>query len=293
MAHRVAVLAPDGVLPLDLGIPAWVLNEACAPDGTPLCSVSTFSIGGGPVRTHEDFRILLDHDESLLGTADTVVIATVAPGDNLLAAGGLPDGLAAVPARSRPQTRIVSPCTSAFLLAAAGLLDGLRATTHRALCDSFARLFPGVEVDPNVLSADNGRVPTSAGGAAGIDLCLHLVRRDHGAAVAAAAARRCVAAPWREGGQAQFSVRTFTRRFRSESRISPLKWLGRRRVAHARLRSPSEGDDQGVFVRAGRADDGGAAGRHDGCRGAAHAAGGRPSRPRTRDDLGRPILSAR
>ncbi len=173
-----------------------------------------------------------------------------------------------------PRTRIVSLCTSAFLLAAAGLLDGMRATTHWTLCEAFTQLFPGIEVDPNVLFVDNGRILTS-GKRRGlsIDLCLHLVRLDHGASVAAAAARRCVAAPWREGGQAQFiehvvpqdadrstsdtrqwalerlaepltledmarhahmSVRTFTRRFRQETGLSPLKWLAQRRLAHAR-----------------------------------------------------------
>ncbi|MGW1464393.1 GlxA family transcriptional regulator [Streptomyces sp. NPDC002308] len=273
MPHHVAVLALDGVLPLDLGIPARVFNEACTADGDRLYSVKTFSIGGRPVRTHEDFQILVDHDEDLLRTADTVVIATLEPSEDLLATGTLPGELAALLDRIRPQTRIVSLCTSAFLLAAAGLLDGRRATTHWALCDAFARRFPDVEVDPNVLFVDNGRVLTSAGGAAGIDTCLHLVRRDHGATVAAAAARRCVTAPWREGGQAQFiehvvpqdtdrstsatrqwalerlaepitledmarhahmSVRTFTRRFRGETGISPLKWLAQHRLTHAR-----------------------------------------------------------
>jgi transcriptional regulator GlxA family with amidase domain len=262
------------VLPLDLGIPARVFNEARTADGTRLYSVRTCSLGGGPVRTHEDFAIVVDHDESLLRTADTVVIATQEPTEHLLATGTLPADLAAALASVRPRARVVSLCTSAFLLAAAGLLDGRRATTHWTLCDTFARTFPAVEVDPDVLFVDNGRVLTSAGGAAGIDLCLHLVRRDHGAAVAAAAARRCVAAPWREGGQAQFiehlvprdtdrstsatrqwalerlaepltledmarhahmSVRTFTRRFRGEAGISPLKWLAQRRLAHARL----------------------------------------------------------
>jgi transcriptional regulator GlxA family with amidase domain len=274
MPHRVAVLALDGVLPLDLGIPARVFNEACGPDGTRLYSVSTCSLGGRPVRTHEDYRIVVDHDESVLETADTVVLATQEPGEHLLATGTLPEELAGALGRIGPRTRVVSLCTSAFLLAAAGLLDGRRATTHWALCDALARLFPEVEVDPDVLFVDNGRVLTSAGGAAGIDLCLHLVRLDHGAAVASAAARRCVVAPWREGGQAQFiehpvprdtgsstsatrqwaldrlaepvtleemarhahmSVRTFTRRFRGEVGSSPLKWLAQRRLAHARL----------------------------------------------------------
>jgi transcriptional regulator GlxA family with amidase domain len=274
MPHRVVVLALDGVIPLDLGIPARVFNEACMSDGTRLYSVTTCSLGGRPVRTHEDYRILVDHDESALETADTVVLATQEPSRELLSTGTLPEDLAAALARIGPRARIVSLCTSAFLLAAAGLLDGRRATTHWALCDALARRFPEVEVDPEVLFVDNGRVLTSAGGAAGIDLCLHLVRLDHGAAVASAAARRCVVAPWREGGQAQFiehpvpqdtdrstsatrqwaldrlaepltledmarhahmSVRTFTRKFRGEVGSSPLKWLAQRRLAHARL----------------------------------------------------------
>ncbi|MFJ8898707.1 GlxA family transcriptional regulator [Streptomyces sp. NPDC102359] len=273
MTHRVAVLALDGVLPLDLGIPARVFNEARAPDGSRLYTVGTCSIGGRPVRTHEDFQIVVEHDESLLRTADTVVIATLEPTAELLATGTLPGDVSTLLKSIGQRTRIVSLCTSAFLLAAAGLLDDLRATTHWTLCDAFARLFPGVEVDPNVLFVDNGRILTSAGGAAGIDLCLHLVRQDHGASVAAAAARRVVAAPWREGGQAQFiehvvppdtdrstsatrewalrrlaepitledmarhahmSVRTFTRRFRQETGVSPLKWLSQRRLVHAR-----------------------------------------------------------
>jgi transcriptional regulator GlxA family with amidase domain len=280
MTHRVAVLALDGVLPLDLGVPARVFNEACEPDGGRLYSVRTCSLGGRPVRTREDYRIVVDHDESLLDSADTVVIATQEPSEELLTTGRLPADVAAALDRIGPDTRIVSLCTSAFLLAAAGLLDGRRATTHWALCDALARLFPEVEVDPDVLFVDNGRILTSAGGAAGIDLCLHLVRRDHGAAVASAAARRCVVAPWREGGQAQFiehpvpldtdrstsatrqwvldrlaepltledmarhahmSVRTFTRRFRAEVGSSPMKWLAQRRLAHARVLLESTG----------------------------------------------------
>ncbi|MFD2467618.1 GlxA family transcriptional regulator [Amycolatopsis silviterrae] len=280
MPHRVVVLALDGVLPLDLGIPARVFNEACAPDGTRFYSVRTCSLGGRPVRTHEDYRIVVEHDESALETADTVVLATQEPTETLLETGVLPREVAAALDRIRPEARIVSLCTSAFLLAAAGLLDGLRATTHWALCDALARRFPGVEVDPDVLFVDNGRILTSAGGAAGMDLCLHLVRLDHGAAVASAAARRCVVAPWREGGQAQFiehpvprdtdrststtrqwaldrlaepitlddlarhahmSARTFTRRFRGEVGSSPLKWLAQQRLSHARLLLESTG----------------------------------------------------
>ena len=271
--HRVIVLALDDVIPLDLGVPARVFNEALDDDGNRLYEVVTCSIGGRPVSTNADYALSVQYDELALRTADTVVIATQEPTTQMLQSGTLPPEVTAALALVRPQTRIVSLCTSAFILAAAGLLDGLSATTHWALADDFTRLFPQVELDPNVLFVDNGRILTSAGAAAGIDLCLHLVRRDFGAAVASGAARRCVVAPWREGGQAQFiertvprqadssttrtrqwavtridetlaladlaahanmSVRTFTRRFTAETGVSPNQWLIQRRVEHAR-----------------------------------------------------------
>ena len=167
---------------------------------------------------------------------------------------------------------MMSICTGAFVLAAAGLLDGRPATTHWLHTAAFRRLFPAVRLDPDVLFVDDGDVLTSAGVAAGIDLCLHVVRRDHGSAVANRVARRCVVPPWRDGGQSQFieplaevageddgrdrawaldrldeplaladlaahaamSVRTFTRRFRDETGVSPARWLTDRRVEQAR-----------------------------------------------------------
>ena len=101
----------------------------------------------------------------------------------------------------------MSICTGAFVLAAAGLLDGRPATTHWAWAELFRRRFPAVDLDPDVLFVDDGDVLTSAGVAAGIDLCLHVVRRDHGSEVANRAARRSVVPPWRDGGQAQFIER--------------------------------------------------------------------------------------
>jgi transcriptional regulator GlxA family with amidase domain len=173
----------------------------------------------------------------------------------------------------RPGTRIVSICTGAFVLAAAGLLDGRRATTHWKFAEELRRLHPKVEVDENVLFVDDGDVLTSAGLAAGIDLCLHVIRSDHGARVANAVAKYCVVPPWREGGQAQFidrhlpvpddastaatrawamahlaeeltverlarhahmSPRTFNRRFREETGQAPGTWIRSRRIDHAR-----------------------------------------------------------
>jgi transcriptional regulator GlxA family with amidase domain len=184
-----------------------------------------------------------------------------------------PPGLAAALASLRPGTRIVSICTASFALATCGLLDGRPATTHWQEADAFQQLFPAVKVDPDVLFVDDGDLLTSAGVAAGIDLCLHLVRRDHGSDVASRAARRCVVPPWRDGGQAQYiehpvppstdsstaptrewalkhlrepirltqlaaharmSVRTFTRRFRQEVGLTPGQWLTQQRLDRAR-----------------------------------------------------------
>jgi transcriptional regulator GlxA family with amidase domain len=273
MPHHVAVLVLDGVKPFDLGIPAQVLGHAFDAAGEPLYRVSTCSLGGRPVTTNLDFTISVQQDHSVLAAADTVVIATQGRYEDLPGPGGLSRELAAALAGIPPTTRVVSLCTSAFVLAAAGMLDGQGATTHWGLCDEFARRFPLVEVNESVLFVDNGRLLTSAGAAAGLDLFLHLVRRDHGAAVANATARRCVVAPWREGGQAQFierplpehgdastsatrqwalerlsepltladlarhanmSVRTLTRRFRVEVGQSPQQWVVQRRVDHAR-----------------------------------------------------------
>lgn len=273
MAHVVAVLALDRVVPFDLGIPARVFGAARDDEGGRLYEVTTCAIGGGAVRTSADFRVLVDHDESALAYADTVVVATQEPDGRLRDAGELDPAVGAALAVVSPTTRVLSICTGSFILAAAGLLEGLPATTHWAHAENFARLFPRVELRPDVLFVDAGRVLTAAGGAAGVDLCLHVVRRDHGAHVANAAARRCVVPPWREGGQAQYiehplpdvavattsptrawalerlrgslsledlaehagvSVRTFTRHFRAEVGLSPKQWITQQRVDRAR-----------------------------------------------------------
>ena len=135
------------------------------------------------------------------------------------------------PTRSRPirpGTRIVSICTGAFVLAAAGLLDGRPATTHWQRADSFRALYPQVQLDEDLLFIDDGDILTSAGLAAGVDLCLHLIRRDFGSEVANRAARHCVVPPWRDGGQSQFierPVRTTAARHRA-ARAWALERLG-------------------------------------------------------------------
>jgi transcriptional regulator GlxA family with amidase domain len=226
-----------------------------------------------PVRSEYGYSLVPAAGAEALADADTVIVpGTRVPGPRR--AGTLPaelrEALRTVPATARR----VSICTGAFVLAAAGWLDGRPATTHWAYADDFRRLYPHVDLDENRLFVDDGDVLTSAGLAAGIDLCLHLIRRDHGTAVANQVARRCVVPPWRDGGQAQYierpvpgssaestadarawalahldrhldvaslaararmSVRTFNRRFQDETGCSPGAWLLGRRVEAARL----------------------------------------------------------
>ncbi|MTE19743.1 helix-turn-helix domain-containing protein [Streptomyces sp. TRM43335] len=270
--HRVAVLVRDGLLPIEMGIAHRLFGQAASAAGEPLYEVATCALVPGEVRTDTDVTLNVAHGPEILAEADTVVVPA-AQEDYTRTESGLDAPLADAFARIRPGTRVASICTGAFVLAAAGLLDGRRATTHWKSCDQFRALYPNVDLDPDVLYTDEGDVLTSAGVASGIDLCLHMIRRDHGTAVANAVARSTVVPPHREGGQAQFirrpvpdsrssstgaarawalehldrqltlrelaerestSVRTFTRRFREETGLSPLQWLNRQRVERAR-----------------------------------------------------------
>jgi len=225
------------------------------------------------VRTDADYDIAVSADASVLAHVDTVVIPPAHSPDTLREDGRLSDDVRAALEHVRPGTRMVAICTGAFVLAAAGLLDHRPATTHWREATQLQRLFTTVRVDPNVLFVDDGDVLTSAGAAAGVDLCVHIVRRDHGSAVANEVARLCVVPPWRDGGQAQFirqpvpepsaggtaatrawalerlgepltltdlagharvSVRTLTRRFRDEVGMSPGQWLAGQRIERAR-----------------------------------------------------------
>ncbi|GLY34609.1 AraC family transcriptional regulator [Amycolatopsis sp. NBRC 101858] len=189
--HAVALAATDGMLSFELTIASEVFGEDPRYD---------FAVcGSGPVRVG---RFLLDPDDGLdrLARAGTVLV----PGWADVDADPPPDLIEAVRAAHAAGARVASLCTGAFVLAAAGLLDGLRATTHWAHTGVLAARFPRVTVDPDVLYVDNGSVLTSAGKAAAMDLCLHLVRADHGPAAANAVARRLVVPPHRAGGQAQY-----------------------------------------------------------------------------------------
>ena len=269
--HRVALLALDGVVAFDLGTPPQVLGAARDDAGRRLYEVRVATPDAAPVTSSAGFTLATGHGLETLAWADTVVVAGIE--GSRTDAPVRPDVLAALRAAAARGARTVSICTGAFVLAAAGLLDGRPATTHWFWADRFRQRYPHVRLDPDVLFVDDGDVLTSAGVAAGVDLCLHLVRRDHGAAVANSAARRCVVPPWRAGGQSQYiehhvpaepdastaparawalahldrspdlaelarrsamSVRTFTRRFRAETGQSPGRWLSEQRVDRAR-----------------------------------------------------------
>ena len=264
--HKVVILALDHVVPMDMGTAMQVFGCAGNRYDIRVCTPTAKGVvsDGGHVRIHSD------HGLESLEDADTVII----PGIH----GGAPfeDGTLDESVREALRgfkKRLISICTGSFVLAAAGLLDGRPATTHWLHADLFRRFYPKVALDPEVLFVDDGDILTSAGVTAGVDLCLYVIRKDHGSEVANRAARRCVAAAWRDGGQAQFierpvpgsadlttsvtrqwaqsrlheplalstladharmSVRTFTRRFREETGMSPARWLVRQRVERAR-----------------------------------------------------------
>jgi transcriptional regulator GlxA family with amidase domain len=266
--HRVAVLCLDGLVAFDLTAPAQAFMLAAKPGGEPFYEVSVCTPHGGPVCTTSGFEVSPSAGPAALGRADTVVV----PGYAGILEPPPEEALAAIRAVARRGGRLMSVCTGAFALAHAGVLDGRRAATHWAWAGELAKRFPAVDVDRDALFVDEGEVLTSAGLSAGIDLSLHVVRRDFGAAVGERVARHMVAAPHRDGGQAQFfrpevptsggsleptrrwalerlsepldvaamsrqaglSPRTFARRFREETGTTPLQWLLAQRVLEAR-----------------------------------------------------------
>jgi transcriptional regulator GlxA family with amidase domain len=265
--HTVAVLALDQVIPFDLSTPLEVFSRTRLPDGRPgyqirVCAeLGEIDAGAFAVRAPWGLEGLRD--------ADTIIVPGVADPTAPLS----PAVREALRSAASAGTRIASICTGTFPLAATGLLDGLRATTHWLAAPKLAAAHPAIDVDPDVLYVDNGQFLTSAGAAAGMDLCLHMIRRDYGSAVAAHAARLSVMPLEREGGQAQFivhdhapapqgseleplltwlrdnmgrdltladiaaqsgtSTRTLIRRFREQTGSTPLQWLHRARVRQA------------------------------------------------------------
>jgi AraC family transcriptional activator FtrA len=268
--HRVAILALPSVVPFDLGVPIQVFGYPRPDLGAMRYRAVLCTARAGAVPTAHGFNIDAPFGLGPLRTASTIVI----PGIDDTARAISPVVLRALRAAHARGARLVSICTGAFALAAAGLLDGKRATTHWMDADDLARRFPRVRVDPRVLYVDEGRILTSAGIAAGIDLCLHVVRLDHGTAVANAVARRMVVPPHRDGGQAQYipepvahargdslertrdhalahlrhpwtvaalahhatlAERTFARRFVAETGTSPGRWLLHHRLQQAQV----------------------------------------------------------
>lgn len=264
--HTVAVLALDDVIAFDLATPVQAFGFTRLPDGSPAYRVLV--CGTGTITT-EAFTIQPPWGLDALTTADTIIL----PGRINMTAPVPAEVVEALRAAATRGTRIASICVGAFILAATGLLDGLRATTHWLGATELAEQHPAIEVDPNVLYVDNGQFLTSAGAAAGLDMCLHMIRRDHGSTVAADSARMAVVPLEREGGQAQFiphdqppvprgttleplltwlatntatdltladiatqagmSTRTLNRRFREQTGTTPLQWLHRERVRQA------------------------------------------------------------
>ena len=268
----VAIVAHDFAA-FELGVVCEVFGLDRTDQGLPAYDFAVVAAEPPPLRSGQGYHFTLDTEHGLdrVATADLVCIPAwrsldEQPPEELLQV------LRDAAARG---ARLLSVCSGAFLLAAAGLLDGKRATTHWRYAEAFAERYPLVDVDPDVLYVDAGQVITSAGTAAGIDACLHVVRQEHGVAVANAYARRMVVPPFRDGGQAQYveapvplmrhagtdelaplldwvvqhlhedltvedlarrahmSPRTFARRFREVTGVTPAKWVLEQRVGHA------------------------------------------------------------
>jgi transcriptional regulator GlxA family with amidase domain len=275
MLKNVVAVLLNGVQPFELGV-AWEgFGIDRSDEGLPTYDCAVVSTKAS-VRTAAGFTLTTPHRLDRAAAADLVVVpAQVTRGDPPELVSEL---LRDTVARG---ARVMSVCSGAFTLGAAGLLDGRRCTTHWRYADELGRRFPAAHIDPNVLFVCDGPVLTSAGTAAGLDLCLHLIRADHGEEVARRVARRMVMPPHRDGGQAQFvdapirarpadtlaplldelsaeldaghtiaslatrvamSERTFARRFRAETGTTPHLWLTHQRVLHAR-RMLEEGDD--------------------------------------------------
>jgi transcriptional regulator GlxA family with amidase domain len=199
--HTVAVLALPDTIAFDLTTPIEAFGRVRLPSGAP--GYRVVACGSQPEVSAGPIRIATDHGLEALAAADTIVV----PGLNDVSVDAPDEVLAALTAAYTRGVRIASICSGAFTLAAAGLLDGKRATTHWIVAELFRSRFPAVDLDPDVLYVDEGQVLTSAGASAGLDLCLHMIARDYGAAVAADAARLAVAPLHRSGGQAQFILR--------------------------------------------------------------------------------------
>jgi len=268
-SRTVAIVVYDGATAFELGIACEVFGDSWpAILGVPWYRSFLCALRPGAVTVDAGFQVQVEHGRDRIVSAHTVIVL---PSVAAEIPAGIPDVLRRAHARG---SRVVSLCTGAFALAAAGLLDGRRATTHWTECGELARRYPKVTVDPGVLYVDEGDILTSAGSAAGLDLCLHLVRQDYGAEIATQLARQLVVPPQREGGQAQYisapmpepdssslfadaltwlqehlnepvtieelaarsamSPRTFARRFLAGTGTTPYRWLLQQRIQLAK-----------------------------------------------------------
>ena len=268
--HTVAVYAFDGMSPFELGCVVEVFGLPRPELDVTWYELQVCAETAGPLRAVGGFTLAAEHGMEEFVAADTVIVPAVADVHGEVSA----QLVRALRSAYERGARVVSICSGAFALAAAGLLDGREATTHWRYADLLAERFSRVKVNADVLYVDDGRVLTSAGSAAGLDLCLHLVRQDHGSTIANAVARRLVLPPHRDGGQAQFieaavrpvgqddavarslewalghlsepiaiadlaavarmSTRSYLRHFARATGTTPLRWLITQRIAAAR-----------------------------------------------------------
>ncbi|SSW62638.1 GlxA family transcriptional regulator [Achromobacter agilis] len=198
--HTVAIIAFEGISPFHLSVPCMVFGDDLARLGVPRYRLLICAETPGLISTMSGFKIQVEHGLSALEQADTLIMPAWRDPEETAP----PALLEALRAGHRRGARIAGLCLGTFVLAEAGLLDGRAAATHWAWGDDFARRYPQVRLDRKSLYLDDGEILTSAGTAAAIDCCLHLLRCDHGAEVANRVARRMVVAPHRDGGQAQY-----------------------------------------------------------------------------------------
>ena len=267
--QKIGLVVFDGIIPFHLSVPCAVFEKAVTPQGAPCYHIDICAVEPGVLKTNAGFSIVAENDLSALEEADIVIIPSwndpsVLPPEALLDA---------IRAAHRRNAKIVGLCMGAFVVAASGLLNGRRATTHWNWMEAFSGHYPAVGIDRNVLYVDEGDIITSAGTAASIDCCLHLVRQQCGAEIASVVARQLVVPPHRQGGQAQYieqpvynstagdrftetlvwatenlelpltvdlltekscmSRRTFTRRFRKTTGTSVTRWLLNQRLSLA------------------------------------------------------------
>ena len=219
--HIVAVVAFDRISPFHLSVPCVVFGEDRSGGGLPDFDFRVCAAETGALSTTAGFSIAVTHGLEALTDAHTIIVPSWRDPDETPPAALL----AALRAAHARGAQLVGLCLGAFVLAAAGILDDRPASTHWAWADDFARRYPRVRLDPDVLYVDDGNVMTSAGTAAGLDCCLHVLRKMCGAQVANYVARRLVVPPHRQGGQAQFVQQPMPPNLRGDRLSGLLDWV--------------------------------------------------------------------